>query len=623
VTDDRTPDTRSGLAAAGGPTDDTLGPTAFLRSLPPFDRLDDVTFAPAAAALEVTYVVAGERVVRRGGDPSPYLHIVRKGTALRSRDDIAVHSVEPGEWFDLRSVLEGSPPEFDVEAVDDLLLYRLPADVVRTLAGTPAFAAEARGLASRLRAASVDADFPATLIPMAPVSSLIARDLVVLPPEADVGTIARRMREEGVSSVVLHAEPPAIVTTRDLRDRVLADGHGPDTPGLVISSRPILAVDGATPVVEARVTMLERAIHHLGIEHEGELVGVVTTGDLLREDASSPFHVQRELASLPRGSGAQVPQRLHATVARLLGGGLSPLEVTRTVSMLTDVLVRRAVALAIEDLGSPPTAFAWLTLGSDARREQTLLTDQDHALVHEEVDEDGAAWFSAFATDVAAQLAAAGLPYCPGGVMATNWSGSLETWRGRFRRWLAEPDVTALLEASIFFDHRVVAGTVTTGVLDDEVRAHRRDGVLLARLAAAAGRFRPPLGLLHRVRSTSEGAVDLKAGGVSPIVALARVLAVEAGSTATATVERIEAAVAHGGLSSDAAEELIESFRFFQTLRMQQHLRAWRQGTPASNDVPFEAMNPTRRRHLKEAFVAVARIQRATIQRLGGEEVAG
>ena len=601
---------------------EALGPQEFLRSLPPFDQLDEATFATALSALEVTYVARGTRILHRGGEPSGYLHVVRKGTALLARDGLPVLTVEAGEWFGLSAVQEGQRPEFDVDALDDLLLYRLPGPVVRDLARAPAFAQEVtKGLASRLRATSRPPAGQPAVVPMAPVTDLISRGLVTLPPGATVGQIARTMRVERVSSVVLRAEPPAIVTTSDLRDRVLAEDQGPATPGLRVASRPIHAVDASTSIAEARTTMLERSMHHLGVEREGELIGVITTGDLLRSDASSPFHVQRELATAPREAFGRVRERLHATVAALLSAGLSPLEITRTVSMLTDVLLRRAVTLAIEALGPPPADFAWLTLGSDARREQTLLTDQDHALVHGEVDEDGAAWFAAFAADITEQLAAAGLPHCPGGVMAVNWSGTIATWQARFEHWFAEPDVRALYETSIFFDHRVVAGTLDVSTLDETVRAHREDGVFLARFASGAGTSRPPLGLLHRVRSTADGDVDVKAGGINPIVALARVLAVEAGTPTRPTTDRLAVAVDRGALGLDAAEELTEAFRFFQGLRLEYHLQAWRDRRELSNLVHLDELTPIRRRHLKEAFVAVARVQQTVIHRLGGAEV--
>lgn len=602
--------------------EDTLGPEAFLRALPPFDELDDDAFSETLGALEVTYFTAGTRVLHRGGEVSPHLYIIRKGTALLSRDGASVLSVEPGEWFGLTSVIEERPPEFDVDAVDDLLIYRLPGGLVRRLARSASFSEHiTRGLASRLRAAWDGANDRSAALRMAAVATLITRTLVTVPPTADVEEIANTMRMERVSSVVLRSDPPAIVTTNDLRDRVLAEGRGPSTPGMSVASAPIIAVDAAAPIVEARAAMLERSMHHLGVRRDGELIAVVTTGDLLRHDASSPMHVQREFAALPRSSFGKVPERLRATADALLGGGLAPVEITRTISLLTDVLTQRAMALAIEQLGPAPTSFAWLALGSHGRREQTLVTDQDHALVHEEVDDRGAAWFHDFATDVSDQLAASGLPHCPGGVMATNWSGSVDDWRKRFERWFAQPDVDALYETSIFLDHRVVAGDLAVSGLDEVVRAHRRDGVLLARMAAGAGIQRPPVGLLHRIQTDSNGAVSLKDGGINPIVALARVLAIKVGSAARSTIERLEAGAGGGEISRDGAEELIEAFSYFQHLRLEEQLRAWRQGGDPSNRIRPDGMEPSRRRHLKEAFVAVTRIQQSTIHRFGGDEV--
>lgn len=598
---------------------DPTSPEGYLRGLAPFDRLDDARFAAAARDLEVTYVAARTRVLARGGPPADHLYVVRKGTAVRSRDGVTFSSVEAGEWFGTRSVLTGAPPVADIEAVDDLLLYRLPAATVRDLVdAVPAFAAELAGVADRLRRATDAGGATRTV----PVADLLRRDLVRAEPGADVATVAARMRDHEVSSVILDGDPTAIVTARDLRDRVLAAGLGPDIPASRIASRPLLTVPADAPLGEARDLMLEHAVHHLGVTDAGELVGVLTAGDLLRAEAVSPLHVQRAFATAPRGGGGQVPEHLHRTVERLLDAGTAAREITRTVSMLTDVLVRRAVELAVERHGPPPVAFAWVTLGSDARREQTVVTDQDHALVHDPVDADGQAWFALLAEDVVTQLEAAGLPRCQGEVMATRWHDTVAGWSARLDGWFDRPDPQGLLETAIFLDRRRVAGTAPIDALDQVVRARRGDRVLLARMAAAAARGRPPLGPLHRLRADADGTVDLKRGGTAPVVAVARVLAIEAGSTATATDDRLQAAVVHGGLSEDAGEELREAFAFLQTARLQLQLRAWRAGAPLDNRLELEGLTAARRRHLKDALVTVARIQRAVVTRLGGDDVA-
>lgn len=611
-----------------------LGPEGFLRALPPFASLPTQLLAATITSTEVAYVTAGTRVLSRGGAASEHLYVVRKGTALLSHDGIELMTVEAGEWFGLASVLGDSPPIYDVDAVDDLLVYRIPRTVVLRLREDPTFAEQLTGrLASRLRAAGrlagpaarsgTELPGAAVSVPQDRVHSLLHRELVTLPASASIEEVARTMRDHAISSVILlDDDEPALVTTSDLRDRVLAAGLGPDTPASSVASSPILHVAPDTSLTEARVAMLERRHHHLGVHDGLRLVGIITTGDLLRHDAASPLHVQRALAVLPPDGFPRAREQLHAVVRMLHEGGVTAHDITRTVSTLTDVLVRRAIEIACERHGPAPTAFAWITLGSDARREQTLLTDQDHALVHDEVDHHGAAWFTTLAEEVTSLLEQAGLPRCPGGTMATRWCAARGTWIGWVEDWLTEPDVRALYSTAIFLDRRVVAGSLDVDALHASVRAHHRDAVLLARLAASAATARPPLGLLNRVRAREDGMLDLKLAATTPIVDLARLLAMELGTSATATVDRLQLAADAGTISDEASEELTEALGFVQRLRIEAQLDAHRRGRPASNDIHVAELSVTRRRHLKEALVAVARIQQLTVSRLGGDEVA-
>ena len=122
--------------------------------------------------------------------------------------------------------------------------------------------------------------------------------------------------------------------------------------------------------------------------------------------------------------------------------------------------------MAEADLGAPPCRWAWLALGSEGRMEQTLLTDQDNALVWEAQGDAERAWFVAFAERVNADLEAAGFPRCPGGYMARSWNGTLEEWRRRFEDWIDAPSPEALLRGAIFFDFRRVAGTLALAPLE-------------------------------------------------------------------------------------------------------------------------------------------------------------
>lgn len=252
--------------------------------------------------------------------------------------------------------------------------------------------------------------------------------------------------------------------------------------------------------------------------------------------------------------------------------------------------------------------------------EQALLTDQDNALVYAEETPEAAAYFPALAERVVGGLLAAGFPPCPGGYMATNWHRPLAAWVELFRGYVDRPTPEALVAAGTFFDFRAVVGGLALEPLEEEVRRAGREGIFVAQLARAALEFTPPLSLLRQVRE-EEGGVDLKKGGIAPIVALARLYALTAGSATRPTLERLAAASRAGTLSEEGAATLAEAFRFLQRLRLAAQIRALRAGEAPGNRVPLDALSPLERVHLKEVFLALREIQEGTALRFSTQRL--
>jgi CBS domain-containing protein len=127
----------------------------------------------------------------------------------------------------------------------------------------------------------------------------------------------------------------------------------------------------------------------------------------------------------------------------------------------------------------------------------------------------------------------------------------------------------------------------------------------------AALEFRPPLGFFKRIR-TNNGRVDLKRGGIVPIVGLARAAALCAGSHERSTLARLEAAAASGSLlSNDNARTLADTFSFLLHLRLRRQLTAYRQKQPLDHAILLAELSSLERRHLQDAFVMIKRIQDA------------
>ena len=223
-------------------------------------------------------------------------------------------------------------------------------------------------------------------------------------------------------------------------------------------------------------------------------------------------------------------------------------------------------------------------------------------------------YFAALAERVVGGLVALGIPPCAGGFMATNWHHPLSWWRRTFSGWLAAPEPEALMEAANFFDFRRIGGGLSLEPLAEVVQQAPQQRSFLAHLAKNALDFRPPLGLFHRIRR-QDGGVDLKKGGIMPIVSMARLWALEAGLRNRGTLNRLAFAADAGNLSRQGAEDLAEAFRFLLRLRLDHQLAARRADRPADNVVAIEELAPLERSHLKDTFLSVREMQTFVGQR--------
>jgi CBS domain-containing protein len=452
-----------------------------------------------------------------------------------------------------------------------------------------------------------------------PIGSLVSKPPVAVSPEATVADAARTMRDADASAALITDEPPGMVTHRDLGERVLAAGLELGTPVRTVMSRPLESFPHSMPVFEALRRMLELGVHHLPVTRGGRVVAILRDTDLLRHQLRSPLpllnriEALQELADAPRDYSREV-----ASIAEtLVSGGLGVTQIGSVLAALNDALARRLLTLAERELGPPPCPYSWIVLGSEGRQEQVILSDQDNALVYLEEVHVAGTYFRSLAELVVDGLIMAGFPRCPGDYMATTWCKPLAEWQGLFGQWVEVPEPPALLEAQIFLDFRGVHGGLSLEPLDRILVSGGRRSLFLHNLARAVLRFRPPLGPLGRIRP-ADGWIDLKAGGIAPIVMLARLYALAGGAAARPTLERLEAAADAGALSRAGAEILGESFRFLTRLRLQEQIRSLRRGEEPSNRVRLEALSPLERRRLLEALRAVRKQQDAAALRFPG-----
>jgi CBS domain-containing protein len=594
-----------------------IDPVAYVRSVQPFRALPQALFDEAAEALEVSFLPAGTQIAQAGGAPLEHLYVIRKGAVRIDRHGHNLQVLEEGEVFGYTSLITGEAT-LDVAVEEDVLAYRLPGKVFKRLLSDAQFAAHfAVGLSERLRA-SLEVPAGAFQPDLAvPVEQLLRRPAEWVDANATVGEAAKRMGEQRISSVLVRTDPPGILTDRDLRTRVLGVGLGPDVPVTRVMTGPLRTAPGETPIYEAWMLLLDAGLHHLPITRDGEIVGVLTATDVLRSTSQGPVAVLRSIERLPsRESLPGYAKRLTAMASALKAGGLDATVIAGLVARLNDALLRPILRWAEDELGPPPAPFAWIVFGSEGRMEQTLLTDQDNALVFADEGAAHADWYRALAERVNADLEAAGFPPCPGGYMARHWCGPLSDWKQRFEGWIEVPSPKALLVACIFFDFRRVGGTLDLEPLERILEQAAHHPVFLRLLATDALERRPPPGLLLRLKGEAS-VVDLKGHGIAPIVSTTRRFALEAGTRARGTLPRLERAVRSGLLEPDAAATIAETFRFLLGLRLRLQLEMAAQGRPITSKVRLAELGEIERSRIKDAFRAIRHWQERSAFQFG------
>jgi CBS domain-containing protein len=610
----------------------------FLHNHPPFNLIPFERVQHISDTLKIEQFLPGHDILIQHGTPSEYIYIIRYGSVelLRQNDDsvLTVFDVlDEGDAFGHLSLIYGSPPNATVRTREETLVYMVPPDVFHQVRQEyPMFGRlfDASSI-GQLRQVFLTQDAGTYQELRTTLGELISRAPVYVDPETSIRDAARKMRQYGVGSLLVNVHPAGIMTERDLRNRVLADGLSDTTPVKQVMTRPILTLSADSLIFEGLMIMLQHHIRHLPITEGGEIKGVVSHTDILRHQSQSPLFLPRQLSRAQTIDDFKTyVNQVTATVGSLMKAGTRIHDIGRVVAVANDALVNRLLRDTEAELGAPPCPYAWLVLGSEGRYEQMLHTDQDNALVYDDHAPAGAdEYFAALAERVVGQLIESGIPPCPGNIMATNprWQQPLHVWQNYFDDWIHVPDEEALMHTAIFFDYRQVYGTLDAEqALRPIVQEASKSGLFLRRLSKGALRNSPPLGFFRNlvVEHDGEGrdVIDLKVRGTALIVDLARLYALSAGRTETNTIGRLRVAVSDSDLSEKGAEELIAAFELISQIRLRHQYEQVRQDEKVTNYVPMAMINALERRELKSAMKAIGTVQ-GSVSSLFGTSLIG
>jgi CBS domain-containing protein len=576
----------------------------------PFDRLSLEEVGLVRDALDIGYFRPGETIIARDGAPES-LFIVIKGSVEERDGDEVVALRGPCDVFDSRALVQRGGSNAFV-AREETLCNLLPRETtLRLINQNPRFASFFYlDIAHKLDAVSRD-DEAARFAPLmsARVGDLFLHDATFIDATESIQAAGCRMRELNAYALfVRDGEATGIMTRSDLLDAAILDRSSIDGPVGPLARHPIISVARDEFVSTALLRMTKHGKRRIAVTDGGEFVGVLEDIDLLSHLAGNS---QLVAARIDRASSiadlARAAQTIEPQIRLLRRQGVRIDLVSEIVSDLNRRLFARLFALvaprSIRDRG------CLIVMGSEGRGEQTFRTDQDNGLIlAEPVPRED---LERFRSDVFDALARCGFPPCPGEVMVRNpaWSKTLAQFSDDFRAWLALGDENGVINVAIFYDAEAVAGDteLLRAAKQELIDAMRNEPVRLARFARAVEAFPTPIGFFNNlITSKAEGdALDLKKGGIFPIVHGVRALSLQNGLFETGTAARIARLAALGVFDAQFARELTQALRYLMTLRLDAEIAE----SAATNLVRPGELSSMERDLLRDSFHIVKRLR--------------
>jgi PAS domain S-box-containing protein len=410
-----------------------------------------------------------------------------------------------------------------------------------------------------------------------------------------------------------------IVTDSDLRSRVLAAAAPLDAPVLSIMSAPITALPDTTPVFEAILVMQQHGLDHLAVRDEaGKVISIVRHADLVQLHSYSSAVIASKIQRAQAVEGvaaarAQLPQ----LVGSLLEAGARPRNICRIMSQMSGAVTERLLELACQELGPAPCRFCVVALGSEGRGEQSFTTDQDNALIIDDVAVVDPVrhneYFAQLTGLLCNWLDRAGYHRCPGEIMASNprWQRPLAGWQRRFSDWIAKATPQDLLEYNVFFDMRSVAGDrsllsdlllTIQPVIDSQPQfiTHLAHSALLYKPLRAASVEGQAEG-----HGLPAGLLDLKCPMLQ-VVNFARVYAWQHRVRETNTFDRLRRLAELEVLPAEFYADLLQAYSTMMELRLLRQVQAASVGRPPANTIDPAGLSQVEHSMLFRALAIVA-----------------
>jgi len=320
------------------------------------------------------------------------------------------------------------------------------------------------------------------------------------------------------------------------------------------------------------------------------------------------------------GHVVQNMNKLPAIIREMVDTGARPKALCKVIGTTYDEVIVRCIELSIDEIGQPPVAFAFLSLGSNARHEMTMFSDQDNAIIFEETKQAAPdkirAYFLKLGDKVCSKLNASGYHFCPGGIMALHptWCLSEKEWHRKLENIMNAPAPDGFLEFNVFFDLKC-----TYGNIDLANSIHAQIQLLMQTYprfihdyAKNALIYKPPLNVFGRLKTErQDGAriLNLKEA-LRPIEIFSRIYALKHGINTANTIKRLKDIKEKEEISEEFHKETVYIFYNIWQLRFLNQIVKQTGLHKVNDDLDIENLNDLEVEHLKQVVSRLSMLRK-------------
>lgn len=218
------------------------------------------------------------------------------------------------------------------------------------------------------------------------VGELKSRDLKIIPSSMPVFEAAQKMSTEKVSCLFVgDSAVEGFVTDITLRDKVLAQNLSASTLVGDIMDTNLVSISKNAYLYEALLLMFQTKTRYLLVKDNEQYIGLISRNKILTAQYQGPFIlIQSVKQSQYTEELAQKWKHVPDMVHRLVEKGLRSQIINQIITTINDAITLRVIENTIREIGPVPASFVFMVLGSEGRSEQTLVTDQDNAIIYED-----------------------------------------------------------------------------------------------------------------------------------------------------------------------------------------------------------------------------------------------